>query len=204
MVEEIEEAVVVAEVPTIHLETTKAESSKVEQHPKLQNPPMVQELSRVAFAPAGTPKKGRRMANVLDAVLRPSKITTPAPTKIFKDKADELGKTIDKSASLDLGKAGPSELQPLDQNFESLPEKISLPIPKLSCLEDLGYIIHHASRKKLSKEQTAEVQYHAKDLKYPQGSLVYGRNDEDDYLYYLPDNKEIDVCQEMLDNMGYP
>jgi hypothetical protein len=29
-VEEIEEAVLVAEVPTIHLETTKAESSKVE------------------------------------------------------------------------------------------------------------------------------------------------------------------------------
>jgi hypothetical protein len=33
---------------------------------------------------------------------------------------------------------------------------------------------------------------------------VYGGNDEDDYLYYLPDNKEIDVCREMMDNMGYP
>jgi hypothetical protein len=79
-----------------------------------------------------------------------------------------------------------------------------MPIPKLSRLEDLGYIIHHASGKKLSKEQTAEVQYYAKDLKYPRGSLFYGGNDKDDYLYYLPDNKEIDVCQEMLDNMGYP
>jgi hypothetical protein len=24
------------------------------------------------------------------------------------------------------------------------------------------------------------------------------------FLYCLPDNKEIDVCQEMMDNMGYP
>jgi hypothetical protein len=31
-----------------------------------------------------------------------------------------------------------------------------------------------------------------------------GGNDEDDYLYCLPDNKEIDVCREMMDNMGYP
>jgi hypothetical protein len=48
------------------------------------------------------------------------------------------------------------------------------------------------------------VQYYAKDLKYPQGSLVYGGSDEDDFLYYLPDNKEINVCREIMDNMGYP
>jgi hypothetical protein len=35
-------------------------------------------------------------------------------------------------------------------------------------------------------------------------SLVYGGNDDDDYLYCLPDNKGIDVCREMVDNMGYP
>jgi hypothetical protein len=34
--------------------------------------------------------------------------------------------------------------------------------------------------------------------------LVYGENDEDDYLYCRPDNKEIDVCREIMDNMGYP
>jgi hypothetical protein len=48
------------------------------------------------------------------------------------------------------------------------------------------------------------VQHYAKDLKYPRGSLVYGRNDEDDFLYCLPDNKEINVCWEMMDNIGYP
>jgi hypothetical protein len=70
-------------------------------------------------------------------------------------------------------------------------------------LDNLGYIVHHASGKQLTEEQIAEVQIYAKDLKYPQGSLVYRGNDEDDYLYYLSDNKEIDVCWEMMDKMGY-
>jgi hypothetical protein len=56
----------------------------------------------------------------------------------------------------------------------------------------------------LTKEQIAEVQHYARDLRYPRGSLVYGGSDEDDYLYCLRDNKEIDVCREMMDNMGYP
>jgi hypothetical protein len=33
---------------------------------------------------------------------------------------------------------------------------------------------------------------------------VYGGNDEDDFLYCLPDNKEINVCREMAYNIGYP
>jgi hypothetical protein len=33
---------------------------------------------------------------------------------------------------------------------------------------------------------------------------VYGGDEENDFLYCLPDSKEIDVCQEMMDNMGYP
>ena len=68
----------------------------------------------------------------------------------------------------------------------------------------MDYIIQHASRKQLSADQIVEVQHFAKELKYPQGSLVYGGNDEDDFLYCLPDSKEINVCREMMDNMGYP
>jgi hypothetical protein len=33
--------------------------------------------------------------------------------------------------------------------------------------------------------------------------LVYGGNDEDDFLYYLPNSKEINVCREIMDNKGY-
>jgi uncharacterized protein YqgQ len=193
----------VAEIPTILLEKTKTESSRMKQQPKLQGSPMVQELSKIASAPAVTPKKGRSMASVLDAVLRPSKVATPAPTKISKDKAEELEKAIEESIAPDCAKAGPSECRPIEHVSESLPEKISLPIPEAGSLGDLGYIVRHASGKQLSEEQIDEVQYSVKDLKYPQGSLVYGGNDEDDYLYCLPENKEIDVCREMMDKMGY-
>ena len=33
---------------------------------------------------------------------------------------------------------------------------------------------------------------------------MYEGDEEDDFLYYLLDNKEIDICREMMDNMGYP
>jgi hypothetical protein len=59
-------------------------------------------------------------------------------------------------------------------------------------------------REKLSKEQIVEAQHYTRDLQYPRGSMVYGGDDEDDFLYCLPDNKEIHVCQEMADNIGYP
>jgi hypothetical protein len=68
----------------------------------------------------------------------------------------------------------------------------------------LNYFVRYASGKQLSEEQIAEVQHYAKDLKYPRGSLVYGGNDEDDFLYCLPDSKEIHVCREIMDNIGYP
>jgi hypothetical protein len=53
-------------------------------------------------------------------------------------------------------------------------------------------------------EQIVEVQHYAKDLKYPRGSLVYGGDDEDDFLYCLPDSKEVNACHEMMNNMGFP
>jgi hypothetical protein len=34
--------------------------------------------------------------------------------------------------------------------------------------------------------------------------LVYGGNDKDDFVYCLPDSKEVNVCHEMMNNMGFP
>jgi hypothetical protein len=67
----------------------------------------------------------------------------------------------------------------------------------------LDHIVRHASGKQLTEEQIAIVQPYAKDLKYPRGSLVYGGNDEDDLFYCLSDNKEIHVCREIMDKIGY-
>jgi hypothetical protein len=49
----------------------------------------------------------------------------------------------------------------------------------------------------LSEEEIAEAKYYARELNYPKGALVYNGTNEDDFLYYLLDNKEISVCLEM-------
>jgi hypothetical protein len=41
-------------------------------------------------------------------------------------------------------------------------------------------------------------------MKYPKGALVFNRSDEDDFLYCLPDNKEISVCREIAKSLGFP
>jgi hypothetical protein len=68
----------------------------------------------------------------------------------------------------------------------------------------LDFIIRHASGKQLSSEQIVEVEHYARDIKYPRVSLVYGGDDEDDFFYCLPNNKEINVFHEMMNNMGFP
>jgi hypothetical protein len=65
------------------------------------------------------------------------------------------------------------------------------------------YIIQHASGGELTAKQVTKVQDYAEDLKYRSGTLVYGGNDKDDYLYCLLDNREIDVCRVMMNNIGY-
>jgi hypothetical protein len=68
----------------------------------------------------------------------------------------------------------------------------------------LKYIVRHAAGKKLSGEQIAEAIHYAKDLKYPLGSLVFNGSDEDDFLYCLPNSKEISICREIAENIGFP
>jgi hypothetical protein len=164
----------------------------------------VPELSRTITVSAATPRKGRRMASVLDVVLRPSKVATPAPARFSTNKVGKLEEAIAARAAPDCAKAGPSEITPTERISESLPEKLSLPIPKAVSTRDLEFIIRHASGKQLTQRQIAEAQHYARELNYPRGSLVYEDDEENDFLYYLPDSKEVDVCREMMDNMGYP
>jgi hypothetical protein len=66
------------------------------------------------------------------------------------------------------------------------------------------YIVRHASGKKLSEEEIFEANHYARELKYPKGALVFNDTDEDDFLYCLPDNKELTVYREMARSMGFP
>jgi hypothetical protein len=84
-----------------------------------------------------------------------------------------------------------------------LVEEIETAVPEApSNIRD--YIVRHASGKKLSEEEIYEANYYARELKYPKGALVFNGTDEDDFLYCLPDNKELSVCREMARSMGFP
>jgi hypothetical protein len=193
---------VTADATITTVEETEAKSSKTE-HPKLQSPSTTTGFLKLTTATTITPRKGRRMASVLDAVLKSSKVPTPDSTKASKDNIEKLVVAAAR-ASPTYAEAGPLRSKPVEKAKESLPKKPSSPIPEAPSRDDLEYIVRHASGKQLSEEQIVEVQHYAKDLKYPRGSFVYGGNDEDDFIYCLPDNKEINVCREMMDNMGYP
>jgi hypothetical protein len=84
-----------------------------------------------------------------------------------------------------------------------LPKKTVTSTPEASS-EVLDYIIRHASGKRLSEEEIFEAKHYARELKYPKGALVFDGTDEDDFLYCLPDNKELSVCREMARSMGFP
>jgi hypothetical protein len=71
-------------------------------------------------------------------------------------------------------------------------------------VEDVDYIYRHASGKKISEEEILEARHYAQKLKYPKGALVFNDTNEDDFLYCLPDNKEISVCREIAKSMGFP
>ena len=85
---------------------------------------------------------------------------------------------------------------PLPLEKERTSKESEFPAAEAST-EELEFILRHAAGKKLSEEQDAEAVQYAKDLKYPPESFVFNGTDEDDYLYCLPDNKELFVCREM-------
>jgi hypothetical protein len=124
-----------------------SEKSHGQDQSKVQELPKAQALSHIATAPVGTPGKGKRMANVLEAILRPSKMATPAPPKVSKDKVDEpMADIVDTSPNLD--KAGPSEPIKSKKKSKSLPEKVTTPSSKrhrLKILTSLSAMLWESS-----------------------------------------------------------
>jgi hypothetical protein len=82
-------------------------------------------------------------------------------------------------------------------------EKIEAPAPE-ALNKSIDYIIRHSSGKELSQEEMLEARYYAQKLKYLKGALVFIGSDEEDFLYCLPDNKEISVCREIGKSIGFP
>jgi hypothetical protein len=198
-----------AETPKHDAETKE----KVAKEPKLQKilgPSAESELAKVAKAPVATPKR-RRMGSVLDAVMEMTRALTPPP-------AEKVAETVTARAEIEAGPSVPAEAEPgaTEQSAEQespdtgmalekkdAPKKARSLIPEASS-KDLDFIIRHASGKKLSGEEIVEAKHYARELKYPKGALVFNGTDEHDFLYCLPENKEISVCRKMAENMGFP
>jgi hypothetical protein len=183
--------------------------------PEILNPPTEVTVLKVQKGSTVTPKR-RRMANVLDVVLETTKTLSPAPTRKVVEatkmrlKADSKQaeiKAVTIQAETEAGPLVPTEMERADPKEKSTEriatKKIEAPGPEASN-KSIDYIIRHASGKVLSQEEMLEAQHYAQKLKYPKGALVFNGNGEEDFLYCLPDNKEISVCREIGKSIGFP
>jgi hypothetical protein len=208
------------EEPAVMPKTDKIKEPRIEGTKTLEvlSPSARVEVLKAQKGLAATPKR-KRMASVLD-VLETIKASSSTPGKIAKaskvqieteTKLTEAEATMSQ-ASAEAGPSEPAKEKPSkigekaaeEEAIEQiLLEKAATPAPEAPS-EDLDYIIHHASRKRLSEEEIFEAKHYARELKYPKGALVFNGIDEDDFLYCLPDNKELSVCREMARSLGLP
>jgi hypothetical protein len=165
--------------------------------------------------PAVTPKR-KRMVNVLD-VLETIKSSSSTPKKVVEAQKAQIettasgGKTTKHQAEIKIGPSEFAKEKSLETEGESrketleqiLFEKTLSSTPEApSKLPD--YIVRHASGKILSEEEKREAHHYAQKLKYPKGVLIFNGSGEEDFLYCLPDSKEISVCREMARSFGFP
>jgi hypothetical protein len=183
--------------------------------PEILSPPTEAKLPKVQKASAATPKR-RRMANVLDVVMETTKALSPAPMKKIAEAAKvqaeaetgqaeaEATKTQAEAEGGPLVPVATKPATPEGKMAEQIaPEKSETPAPEAP-IENVDYIIRHASGKRLSEEEILEARHYARKLKYSKGALVFNNTNDDDFLYCLPDNKEIFVCREIGKSIGFP
>jgi hypothetical protein len=208
------------EEPAAMPKTDKIEEPRIEGTKKLEvlSPSAGVEVPKTQKGLAATPKR-KRMASVLDVLetIKTSSSTLGKIAKASKAQIETETKLTEAEAIMSQAdaEAGPSE--PTKEKSSEigekaaeeeaieqiLPEKVAAPTPEAPS-EILDYIIRHASGKRLSEEEIFETKHYARELKYPKGALVFNGTYEDDFLYCLPDNKELSVCWEMARSMGFP
>jgi hypothetical protein len=210
-------------LPSVELVETKAdkdkaEGSKIEEIAKMSeilSPSTEATVPKTQKNSATTPKR-RRMANVLDVVLETAKTLSSTPSRKFvkaskaqpeaETKQAEIEATTTQ-AETEAGPSEPAESEPATAEEKAAEqitsEKVEAAATEAS-KESTDYIIRHASGKRLSQEEKLEALHYAQKLKYSKGALVFNSSGEEDFLYYLPDNKEISVCREIGRSIGLP
>jgi hypothetical protein len=198
--------------------------------PEILSPSTEAKLPKAQKASAATPKR-RRMASVLDAMLETTKVLSPAPSKkiVEATKAQteaeagqakaEVGQAEARTgqAEAEAGPSMPSETKVVMSEVKADQQTLDTILTagkdmaeraKSSASEALAeaadYIYRHALGKKLSEDEIAEARHYAQKQKYPKGALAFNGSNEDDFLYCLPDNKEISVYGEIAKSMGFP
>jgi hypothetical protein len=158
-----------------------------------------------------TTSKRKRMVNVLDVLetikssSSTSKIVVEAPRTGIEAEA------VKSQVETETGLSEPAKWEFLEIGKEKekesveeiLSKKTAIPIPEASS-EAPNYVLRHASGKNLTEKEKREAQFYAQKLKYPKGALIFNGSGEEDFLYCLPDSKEISVCREMARNFGFP
>jgi hypothetical protein len=160
--------------------------------------------------PMTTPKR-KRMVNVLD-VLETIKSSSTTPKKIAetpKVQIEAFGAKAPKhQAETEAGPSEPAKVNSLEAEEtetaeQILAEETGTAAPE-AFSEAFDYILRHASGKELTEKEKQEAQFYAQKLKYPKGALIFNGSEEEDFLYCLPDSKEISVCREMSKSFGFP
>jgi hypothetical protein len=220
-----EEPATMPKAPSAELAESKTGRDKAEE-PKTEGTKMLEILSpwakvivpKAQKSLAATPKR-RRMANVLDVPERVKALSSTPSRKIaeaskMQTEAETKPTKIEAAVSQASAEVGPSKLaekKPSEieekateekASEQTLAEKVATPAPE-ALEESIDYIIRHASRKMLSSEEKREARHYAQKLKYPMGALVFNGSGEEDFLYCLPDNKEISVSREIGRNFEF-
>jgi hypothetical protein len=221
-----EDPAIMPKVPSSKVVESKTDKDKAEE-PKVEGTKMLEILSPSAEVAVPKTEKSsvtmprrKRMVNVLD-ILDTSDSKCPAPLKkvveAVKAQTGTVAKQIEVEAAtieaeVDTGpsKSAEKELAEGEEvaseekvTEQILTEKITTPAHE-ALKESIDYIIRYASGKVLSKEEEREAYHYAQKLKYPKGALVFNGSGEEDFLYCLPDNKEISVSREIGRSFGFP
>jgi hypothetical protein len=221
-----EEPAIMPKAPSVDLAEPKTDKDKAEESNigetkvlEILSPSSEVTAPKAQKSSAATPKR-RRMANVLD-VLEMVKTLNSTPSRKTAEASEAQTKAETKPAKIEAAviqagtEAGPSEpveKKPVEIEEKATeekateqisPKKVATRTPE-ALKESIDYIICHASGKGLSKEEEREAQHYAQKLKYPKGALVFNGSGEEDFLYCLPDNKEISVCREIDRSIGFP
>jgi hypothetical protein len=216
-----EEPAIMPKAPSVDLVETMVDKDKAEESNfgetkvlEILSPSLEVTVPKAQKSFAATPKRGR-MANVLDVLETVKTLNSTPSRKIAKaskvqTKAETKPTEIETAfiqADTEARPLESSETEPVvieeKAREQVAPERAEAPASETS-KESTEYIIRHASGKRLSQAEKLEALHYAQKLKYLKVALVFNGSGEEDFLYCLPDSKEISVCQEIGRSIEFP